>query len=295
MLHLARNLASTVIAVCMMFVSTATPKRALAQNASAGANAVSRDCVKRLVSAYPDVLSHSSEDSLYWRNGVVMPLGGLTIPKNSQVLTTQEWEGFLDKATLRDQLAQCYPQPQSNGANDSIEAPSRNFDPGRIRYEPFFRTMYGATEEEVGKHLAPVRWLANIPEAAKNLLVTTVNGVNGKLKAVSDELEALPPEYRPYLVEPAGTFKWRTIAGTNRQSNHSFGAAIDIAIKYSDYWHWKVSAEDQYPYKNRIPLAIVRIFEKHGFIWGGRWYHYDTMHFEYRPELLTKECGCNQP
>ncbi len=33
-------------------------------------------------------------------------------------------------------------------------------------------------------------------------------------------------------------------------------------------------------------MEIVRIFEKHGFIWGGRWYHYDTMHFEYRPELV---------
>ena len=30
--------------------------------------------------------------------------------------------------------------------------------------------------------------------------------------------------------------------------------------------------------------------EKHGFIWGGRWYHYDTMHFEYRPELLVPAC-----
>ena len=28
------------------------------------------------------------------------------------------------------------------------------------------------------------------------------------------------------------------------------------------------------------------IFEKYGFVWGGRWYHYDTMHFEYRPELF---------
>jgi hypothetical protein len=33
----------------------------------------------------------------------------------------------------------------------------------------------------------------------------------------------------------------------------------------------------------------VEIFEKHGFIWGGRWYHYDTMHFEYRPEILLME------
>jgi hypothetical protein len=30
----------------------------------------------------------------------------------------------------------------------------------------------------------------------------------------------------------------------------------------------------------------VDIFERHGFIWGGKWAHYDTMHFEYRPELL---------
>ena len=33
---------------------------------------------------------------------------------------------------------------------------------------------------------------------------------------------------------------------------------------------------------------IVDIFERHGFIWGGKWYHYDTMHFEHRPELLSR-------
>ena len=27
--------------------------------------------------------------------------------------------------------------------------------------------------------------------------------------------------------------------------------------------------------------------ERHGFIWGGKWYHYDTLHFEYRPGLLA--------
>jgi hypothetical protein len=37
-----------------------------------------------------------------------------------------------------------------------------------------------------------------------------------------------------------------------------------------------------------MPLEIIDIFERHGFIWGGKWYHYDTMHFEYRPELLIK-------
>lgn len=38
-------------------------------------------------------------------------------------------------------------------------------------------------------------------------------------------------------------------------------------------------------YRNRIPPEVVRVFERHGFIWGGRWYHYDTMHFEFRPEF----------
>jgi D-alanyl-D-alanine carboxypeptidase len=41
------------------------------------------------------------------------------------------------------------------------------------------------------------------------------------------------------------------------------------------------------PYRNRMPQEIVSIFEKHGFIWGGKWNHFDTMHFEYRPELLA--------
>jgi HSP20 family protein len=40
-------------------------------------------------------------------------------------------------------------------------------------------------------------------------------------------------------------------------------------------------------YRNRMPQEIVSIFERQGFIWGGKWNHFDTMHFEYRPELLA--------
>ena len=68
---------------------------------------------------------------------------------------------------------------------------------------------------------------------------------------------------------------------------HAWGAAIDINAAYSDYWLWhRAVAGGPAPYANRIPAEIVAIFERHGFIWGGRWSHYDTMHFEYRPELL---------
>jgi hypothetical protein len=78
------------------------------------------------------------------------------------------------------------------------------------------------------------------------------------------------------------------IAGTNRLSAHGTATAIDIATKHTSYWQWsKHGAGGRYPWKNEIPFEIVEIFEKHGFIWGSKWYHYDTMHFEYRPELIA--------
>jgi len=69
--------------------------------------------------------------------------------------------------------------------------------------------------------------------------------------------------------------------------NFGFGIAIDIAAAHSHYWlRAKPGAGGHIAYKNEIPWEIVRIFEANGFIWGGKWYHYDTMHFEYRPELI---------
>ncbi len=111
-----------------------------------------------------------------------------------------------------------------------------------------------------------------------------VNGAAGQLEKAAEELKQLPNEFYKYLKNIGGTFVWRNILGTNRLSNHSYGTAIDINTKYSDYWQWNKSLS----YRNRIPIEIVNIFEKYGFIWGGKWYHYDTMHFEYRPELSIR-------
>jgi hypothetical protein len=123
----------------------------------------------------------------------------------------------------------------------------------------------------------------------KTMRVTRINGVAEQLKAVSDELDALPASFNIYLYPAEGGFNCRSIAGTNRLSAHGHGIAVDIAIKRSDYWRWNTpGADGRYAYKNSIPFEIVAVFEKHGFIWGGKWSHYDTMHFEYRPELLPK-------
>jgi D-alanyl-D-alanine carboxypeptidase len=136
----------------------------------------------------------------------------------------------------------------------------------------------------VTKKLVPIVWLPK--HGGTKLMITAVNGVAEKLRAVSVELDQLPESFIKFLTPSAGTYNCRVIAGTTRPSAHGNGIAIDINVAWSDYWRNARPVDGAYTYKNRIPWEIVEIFEKHGFIWGGKWYHYDTMHFEYRPELL---------
>jgi len=91
-----------------------------------------------------------------------------------------------------------------------------------------------------------------------------------------------------------GGYSWREIAGTQRMSYHSWGLAVDIQPKKLNgkaiYWLWEQQRNENWmliPLENRWspPLRVIEIFEKEGFIWGGKWPFYDNMHFEYRPEL----------
>ncbi|MDZ4713594.1 MAG: M15 family metallopeptidase [bacterium] len=219
----------------------------------------------KLVSSYPDFLDSADENNLYWNDGTVMIY--------DDGIGNKTHDEMLDDPDIEDMLSQDY--VKGSGWKNP---PSENFEPGRIRYEPFFLKMYGNNSGEVKNNLVNIEWVDG-----SSLLFSNVNGAAEKLKLVIEELLQLPSEFKKYLVRPGGTFNWRNIAGTNRLSNHSFGSAIDINTKYSNYWQWSNSLN----YQNQIPVEIVDIFEKHGFIWGGKWYHYDTMHFEYRPELIN--------
>ena len=220
-----------------------------------------------LVRAYPDFLKGCSGNTLIWRDGTRMPYDDGR---------RKSFEQALNHPDLEDMFR--YPYPR--GARGYNVTPAKNFDPGRIRYEPLFRKMYGDSASQVRRHLTSINWFG------QRIRVTSVNGVARQLQAVERDLERevrRNPKLKKYLTPIGGTFKWRRIAGTKRLSVHSFGAAMDINVKYSAYWRWN---KGPYRYRNQIPLAIVKAFERHGFIWGGKWYHYDTMHFEYRPELL---------
>src|SRR5690554_109516 len=159
-------------------------------------------------------------------------------------------------------------------------------DPGRIRNIDFFKKIYGSTKEKVQDSLVKIIWCPKTINQA--IYATKINNVAEKLQLISEVLDN-KPHLTKYIKNPGGTFNWRNILNTDRLSMHSFGMTIDINVDFSDYWQWSCQCNDEKEplnYINRIPIEIVEIFEQEGFIWGGKWYHFDTMHFEYRPELL---------
>jgi D-alanyl-D-alanine carboxypeptidase len=228
------------------------------------------ESLDRLVRAYPEALSEHDEKQIFWRDGTAMPV--------DDGVDNKSFDELLRKASILDQLRLHYPLGASS-------PPKLNDDPGRFRNEPFFKKMYGdCNSGEVKKNLVTVVWLPR--SLGKLIQVTQVNGVADRLREVSAEIDGLDPAIKSAAYPIAGVLSCRPVADTGKMSMHGYAAAIDLNLKYSDYWLWAGKAKT-IPYKNRMPQEIVDIFERHGFIWGGKWYHYDTMHFEYRPELLS--------
>lgn len=226
------------------------------------------DGARRLIAAYPDFISGYADGQLVMTDGTQM------VYDDGR---EKSFEQKLDDADPEDMFAFTYDR--------SDKEPEYLQDAGRSRCEPLFKMMYGNSESQVRTHLIKVPWFG------EQVLFTNVNGAADSLRAVAADIAAQPnfAQLKQYL-KSSGTFYWRKVRGANRQSAHSYGMTIDIGVNVSDYWLWKNPGKketDRIIYANRFPHELVHIFERHGFIWGGRWYHYDTMHFEYRPEFLV--------
>lgn len=221
--------------------------------------------VQKLIKAYPNF------EMSYQNNFLIL--------KDNTYLKYKDCNNNSDNQPCITEIFK-YPYPKGK-----VNPPQQGEDPGRIRNEELMKSMYGHNSVEVQRNLVSITWCPNL--VGSKIKITKINNVHLQLQKVSDELDK-HPELKQYLLN-ASTFNWRIISGTNRLSTHSFGTAIDLNVKYSNYWQWDCRCKNEstdLKYKNQIPQMIVEIFEKYGFIWGGKWYHYDTMHFEYRPELL---------
>jgi hypothetical protein len=146
-------------------------------------------------------------------------------------------------------------------------------DPGRIRHYPIFDATYPI------KELKRARFFGHDIKLQKRV-VPALERVQKRLEKAA----AKDPSLALFWKKLGGAYEDRPVAGTPLPSAHSYGIAIDLNPEQSSFWR------RQPQWQNKIPQAIVDAFEAEGFIWGGRWFHFDTAHFEYRPELLDPKC-----
>ncbi len=155
------------------------------------------------------------------------------------------------------------------------------YSPEVIEREIVKTTFLGCKTKLHERILAPIRRVEKKIYAQKS---------NTKVKNFLDSLAS------------TDAYFWRTIANTKRKSFHSYGIAVDCLPKRlygkQTYWSWaKAKYGDNWmltPMDDRWmpPKEVVEIFESEGFIWGGKWGIWDTMHFEYHPELIKYNKIC---
>ena len=223
-----------------------------------------------LVAAYPGVSVSSDEDGIVLADGTKVDLGSVRDASPAERLSD---------GTLAEQFYYIYP------LEFDLEQRAEPFvDPGRIRNDAFFKAMYFSDERQARSSLVKV----DGPAGTKaEFWMTEKWGVACQLEAAMNEISLLDEDVRPFFSEIGGSFNWRRISGTSRLSAHSFGISIDINAELGKYWKWTGAKEGNVGmYSNAVPEGIVKAMERYGFIWGGKWHHFDGMHFEYRPELI---------
>lgn len=187
-------------------------------------------------------------------------------------------ESKMANPDLQDMLEQPYPLATTGTLME------KDYDPGRVRVYGLLKEAYGSNKQQVENRLA------NIRAGGGNFQFNNYNGAGEALKSAMTELISLArgnSKVTAAAFPSSGTFNYRVISGTNRLSPHAFGIAIDLARDSRDYWKWATREQGQKRLES-YPKEIVEIFEKNNFIWGGKWGHFDILHFEYRPEIMMK-------
>ena len=226
-----------------------------------------------LLIAYPEYITSIEDNSGYIY--LVMKSGKKL--KYDDKLTKNANEK-LANPDLQDTLDQLYPLSPIKSIMEE------NFDPGRFRCYGLLSEVYGTSKQAIESKLT------NVNSGYGNYQFNSSNNAAHSLQVVMKELIPLSQKnqnVRKCLFPCSGTFNYRVISGTTRLSPHSFGIAIDLASDKRDYWKW-ASKDAGGQRLASYPSELVETFENSGFIWGGKWSHFDILHFEYRPEIILK-------
>jgi len=195
-------------------------------------------------------------------------------------------EGRLDRSPACDPIFYAYPLgPLSEPPAAEAEMPTYCTDVQEV--------MWGRTEKEIRDHGRTIEFLDH-RMFVNELVIEPLGAVERDIRVVARR----DPAVAAWVDELDVTYSFvsRDIAGSETRSQHGWGMAVDFVPRSyggrAVYWRWSRVYDregwDRIPLERRWspPEPVVEIFESHGFVWGGKWAHFDMIHFEYRPEIL---------
>ena len=222
---------------------------------------------------------------LYWAEGRLLPL--------EQAGDPGKWRPYVDYLYPRrvpDPSA--FPAEVVAALNARVLAAKRKN--GLVYNIAFYDALYdGKTRRRIESHITRFDYLGKRVSVHRSIVPALK-----RVERTIQELAKRDHEVRKFLetLSSIDGYNWREVRDSPLRSNHSWGIAIDFLPRNwgqkNIYWNWISDWNDRWmliPPERRWapPEAVVRAFEDEGFVWGGKWLLWDTMHFEYRPELLT--------
>src|SRR5215471_15525354 len=148
--------------VLTLLLSTAPSAVRLTQ----AATSLPPDASAALLKAYPDFLDRIEENDLVWKDGTRMHI--------DDGKGANAFDAMLDDPDIKDMFLMKYP------VGERGLAPDVNFDPGRVRYAPLFKKIYGDCRTAgFTANAVNVVWLPS--KYGKNVKFTKINGAAAAL------------------------------------------------------------------------------------------------------------------
>ncbi len=247
--------------------------------------------MKALFAAYPRQIERvefrNGDWALYLRGNWFYYAGGRILPENllgsASSINPQPFYNY------QKELPAWKTPTAEEAARYKEMANNRNQTPLR-RSPHFFDTLWRINNRgEADQRVKTIRFLGKSVNV-HYLIMENLALVEEQILAASKA----DPQVQAWVngINTLEGWTWRDIAQTQSRSFHAYGIAIDLLPKSlggkATYWLWAAEKKPEWwniSYNERYhpPAAVIKAFETYGFIWGGKWLYFDTMHFEYRP------------
>jgi len=250
--------------------------------------------MKALFSAYPKqierVENRNGDWALLLRGAWYYYAGGKILPENllkdAANITPQPFYNY------QKELPEWRKPNAEEATRFSEMASNRNMN--SLKRSPhFFDALWRINNrDEANQRMKTIRFLGK-PVNVHYMIMENLALVEELIRAAAKT----DPQVQAWIngINTLDGWTWRDIAQTQSRSFHAYGLAVDILPKSlggkETYWLWAARKKPEWwniSYNERYhpPAAVIKAFETYGFVWGGKWLFFDTMHFEYRPEIL---------